>query len=43
MSTHIRTSLWASIHLDGGAVQHVRIPLAVVTVTPAQAFLGLGA
>jgi hypothetical protein len=41
-STPNRTALWTTIHSDG-AVQHVRIPLAVVTVTPAQAFLGLGA
>lgn len=42
-STQNRTALWASIHHADGAVQHVRIPLAVVTVTPEQAFLGLGA
>lgn len=42
-SSHTRTALWASIHLDGGVVQHIRIPIAVVPVTPEQAFLGLGA
>lgn len=37
------TAVWAEIHLGWGAVQHVRIPVSVVVVTPAQALLGLGA
>jgi hypothetical protein len=37
------SALWAEVHLAAGVVQHVRIPVAVVEVTPAQAFLGLGA
>ena len=40
--TITRTALWAQIRTEG-ATQHIRIPLAVVTVTPEQAFLGLGA
>lgn len=34
------SALWAEIHLDGGAVQHVRIPVRVVVVTPEQVLLG---
>jgi hypothetical protein len=37
------TALWGSVLLPDGAVLHVRIPVAVVPVTAAQAFLGLGA
>jgi hypothetical protein len=42
-STQNRTALWTSVLLDDGAIKHVRTPVAIVTVTPAQAFLGLGA
>lgn len=37
------SAIWSEILLAGGVVQHVRIPVAVVLVTPAQAALGLGA
>lgn len=38
-------AIWATIPLEGpvGGVQHVRVPVSLVTVTPQQAFLGLGA
>lgn len=37
------SAIWCEVLLVGGAVQHVRMPVSVVTVTPEQAFLGLGA
>lgn len=37
------SAIWSEIVLAGGIVQHVRIPLSVVVVTPEQALLGLGA
>lgn len=42
-SSRSSAALWASVHHADGVVQHLRIPLTIVTVTPAQAFLGLGA
>jgi hypothetical protein len=36
-------AIWAEVLLVGGAVQHVRMPLSVIIVTPEQAFLGLAA
>lgn len=39
------SALWAEVPLEGpvGGVQHVSVPVSLVTVTPQQAFLGLGA
>jgi hypothetical protein len=37
------SAVWGEVHLAGGAVQHVRMTVAVVSVTPEQAYLGLGA
>lgn len=38
-------AIWAQVPLAGpvSGVQHVRIPVSVVVVTPEQARLGLGA
>lgn len=33
-------AIWSEIHLPAGIVQHVRIPIAVVVVTPEQLALG---
>lgn len=34
-------AIWSELHLEGGAVQHVRIPVSVVVATPEQVLLGI--